>query len=95
MNDELIWKDDGTVTFKSSDPVECHPRTVVMAFHHPEYREDTMFRPAMMEAMQEYDAWVGSEAFRQQQYQPGSKSDTDPFHASNGVIITFMVPGAA
>lgn len=68
-------------------------RNVVMAFHHPEYPADQIFRPAMMLALQEYDAWLNSDEFDQQRFRPDSIADTDPFRASNGVVITFMVPG--
>lgn len=68
-------------------------RTVVMAFHHPDYPEEQFFRPAMVEALQEYDAWLNSDDFQQQRFRPDSIADTDPFRASNGVVITFMVPG--
>lgn len=68
-------------------------RTVVMAFHHPDYPEEQVFRPAMLEAMQEYNAWLNSDAFDLQRYRADSIVDTDPFRASNGVVITFMVPG--
>lgn len=68
-------------------------RTVVMAFHHPDYPQDQAFRSAMLEAMREYDAWLNSDEFQQQRFRANSISDTDAFQASNGVVITFMVPG--
>lgn len=95
MSEErLVEVSKGVFRFEPQS-CELHPRTVVMAFHHPEYPDCQMFRPTMVQAMQEYDAWLNSDEFKQQEYRPGSKSDTDPFRASNGVTITFMVPGAA